>query len=190
MRVGAGVDAAMQEPIMHVSCHGGAFAAHRPAGFQMAAVFASAVLMGALACAGALAQDVAAWRVECTGDGKTLDCRAVQQLYQRESRQLLVSVLVRKAPDPKAALMTIQLPLGLNLTEPIQIKVDNGQPERHPIQTCANIGCLVSLTANEKLVTTMRAGTEFKISVQDATKKAVEMSLPLLGFGIAFDKVK
>ena len=28
----------------------------------------------------------AAWRVECTGDGKVLDCRAVQQLFQRDTR--------------------------------------------------------------------------------------------------------
>ena len=132
----------------------------------------------------------AAWRVECSGDGKTLDCRAVQQLFQRDTRQLLVSMLVRKAPDPKAALVTLQLPLGLNLTEPVQLKVDNGQPERHPIQTCTNTGCFVSLTAGERLVTAMRSGTEIKITVQDASKNPIEMPLPLLGFGIAFDKAK
>ena len=31
----------------------------------------------------------AAWRVECVGDGKTLDCRAVQQVFHRETRQLV-----------------------------------------------------------------------------------------------------
>ena len=36
----------------------------------------------------------------------------------------------------------------------------------------------------------MRTGTDLKITVQDANKKPVEMSLPLLGFGIAFDKAK
>ncbi len=41
----------------------------------------------------------AAWRVECTGDGKTLDCRAVQQVFHRETRQLVVSVAVRAAAD-------------------------------------------------------------------------------------------
>jgi invasion protein IalB len=132
----------------------------------------------------------AAWRVECSGDGKTLDCRAVQQLFQRDTRQLLISMLVRKAPDPKAALVTLQLPLGLNLTEPVQIKVDNGQPERQPIQTCTNTGCFVSMTANERLVAAMRSGTELKLTVQDASKNPIEMSLPLLGFGIAFDKAK
>src|SRR5215510_2457579 len=136
------------------------------------------------------AQDVAAWRVECTGDGKTLDCRAVQQLFQRETRQLVLSVAVRKAADPKAALMAIQMPLGLNLTEPILIKVDAGQPERQPIQTCTNTGCFASMTAPERLVNAMRTGKELKITFQDASKNPIEMSVPLLGFGIAFDKAR
>jgi invasion protein IalB len=97
---------------------------------------------------------------------------------------------VRKAPDPKAALITLQLPLGLNLTEPVQLKVNNGQPERQPIQTCTNTGCFVSMTANERLVTAMRSGTELKITVQDANKNPIEMTLPLLGFGLAFDKAR
>ena len=141
------------------------------------------------------AQDVAAWRVECTGDGKVLDCRAVQQLFQRIQNQgdrLLVAVLVRRPTDPKAAAaqMTIQLPLGLNLTEAIQVKVDGGAPERQQIQTCTNIGCFVSMAVNDKLLATMRSGKELKITVQDPSKKAVDLSLPLLGFGLAYDKVK
>jgi len=99
-------------------------------------------------------------------------------------------VLVRKAPDPKAALLAIQLPLGLNLTEPVQLKVDNGQVERQPIQTCTNIGCFASMTASERLVTAMRSGNELKVTFQDANKKPVELSVPLLGFGLAFDKVR
>jgi invasion protein IalB len=136
------------------------------------------------------AQDAAAWRVECTGDGKTLDCRAVQQLYQRETRQLVVSLLVRKGSGPRDAHMTIQLPLGLNLTEPILLKVDSGPAEKSPIQTCTNIGCFVSMNANDKLVAAMRSGHEIKITVFDGNKKPIEMSLPLLGFGIAFDKAR
>ena len=141
--------------------------------------------------AAAAAQDgPAAWRVECTGDGKTLDCRAMQQLYQRETRQLVISMLVRKNSDPKGAQMTIQLPLGLSLTDPILVKVDNGQPERSPIQTCTNIGCFVNMSANDKLVAAMRTGREIKITVHDANKKPIEMALPLLGFGLAFDKAR
>jgi invasion protein IalB len=136
------------------------------------------------------APEVAAWRVECTGDGKTLDCRAVQQLFQRDTRQLLLSMLVRKGPDAKTAGVTMQLPLGLNLTEPIQLKVDNGAPERQAIQTCTNVGCFIVFNANERLVNAMRAGSELKITMQDVNKRAVELALPLLGFGVAFDKAR
>src|SRR5215813_2919343 len=100
----------------------------------------------------------AAWRVECAGDCKTLDCRAVQQIFHRETRQLLVSVAVRPAPDGKSGAMIMTLPLSLNLTEPVSVKVDNGTPERQPIQTCTNVGCFVALTLPEKFVAAMRSG--------------------------------
>jgi invasion protein IalB len=132
----------------------------------------------------------AAWRMECSGDGKTLDCRAVQQVFHRETRQLVVSLVVRPTADGKTGAMVVTLPLGLNLTEPITVKVDNGPPERQAIQTCTNVGCFVAMTVTDKLVAAMRTGSELKITVQDANKKPVEMGLPLLGFGLAFDKAK
>jgi invasion protein IalB len=135
----------------------------------------------------------AAWRVECAGDGKSLECRAIQQIFQRDARQQvssLATVVARFTPEAKAGVLTILLPLGLNLTEPILIKVDNGAPERQSIQTCNNGGCLVTMTMNDKFLATMRTGTDLKITVQDASKKPIELSLPLLGFGIAYDKTK
>ena len=132
----------------------------------------------------------AAWRVECTGDGKKLDCRAVQQLFHRESRQLLISLAVRPAADGKTGAMVMQLPLGLNLVEPITLKVDNGPPERQAIQTCTNVGCFIAMTIADKLLAAMRTGSQLNITVQDTNKKAVDMALPLLGFGLAFDKAK
>ena len=133
-----------------------------------------------------------AWRVECAGDGKMLECRAIQQLIQIQgnARQPIVSVGVRYAPEIKAAQMSILLPLGLNLTEPVQVKVDNGAPERQPIQTCNNGGCLVTMTVNDKLLAAMRSGADLKVTVQDQTKKTIDLVLPLLGFGLAYDKTK
>ena len=133
---------------------------------------------------------VAAWRVECSGDGKTLECRAIQQVFQRETRQLLVSVAVRPAADGKSGAMIAQLPLGLNLTEPVTFRAGNAAPEKQAIQTCTNVGCFVAMTVNDKLLAAMRGGGDLKITVQDANKKPVEMGLPLLGFGLAFDKAK
>lgn len=132
----------------------------------------------------------AAWRVECTGDGKSLDCRAVQQLFHRDSRQLLMSLAVRPAADGKTGAMVAQLPLGLNLVEPVTFKIDNGLSERQAIQTCTNVGCFIAMTVADKLLAAMRTGSQLNITMQDSNKKPVELGLPLLGFGLAFDKAK
>ena len=102
----------------------------------------------------------------------------------------VLSAVVRPAADAKTGAMVLTLPLGLNLTEPVTIKVDNGAAERQPIQTCTNVGCFVALTLSDKMIAAMRTGADLKITVQDANKKPVDMSLPLLGFGVAFDKAK
>jgi invasion protein IalB len=155
------------------------------------AALAAAIL--ATLAGGAHAQDVAAWRVECTGDGKALDCRAVQQLFQRIPNQgdrLLVAVLVRQPAGSKTAQMAIQLPLGVDLTEGVQVRVDGGAVEKQPIQTCTNVGCFSSMSVNDKLLASMRNGKELKLTLQDGSKKPIELSLPLLGFGLAYDKVR
>ena len=163
---------------------------------RAAATAAVAAFLAVMAASAAPAQQAppesppAAWRVECSGDGKTLECRAIQQVFHRETRQLVLSVAVRPAADGKSGAMLMTLPLGLNLTEPVLVKVDNGAPERQAIQTCTNVGCFVAMTLTDKLIAAMRTGTDLKITVQDANKKPIEMSLPLLGFGVAFDKAK
>jgi invasion protein IalB len=125
-----------------------------PASTCAAAIAAFIVAVAATAAPAQQAPESppAAWRVECSGDGKTLDCRAFQQVFHRESRQLLVSAAVRPAADGKSGAMVMTLPLGLNLTEPVSVKVDNGTPERQPIQTCTNVGCFVAMTLTDKLV--------------------------------------
>jgi invasion protein IalB len=138
-----------------------------------------------------LAQDPqpSAWRVECTGDGKSLDCRAIQQMINREDKQLVAQLAARALPD-KSAVLLIQLPLGISLTEPVQLKVDNGTVERYPVQTCTNVGCIVSVPLKDPLMAAMRTGTLLKISIQDTNKRTINIDVPLLGFGLAFDKAK
>jgi len=158
---------------------------------RLASLALSAGLVAAGLPPGAVAQDtVAAWRVECAGDGKTLDCRAIQQMINREDKQVVVVVSARIAPDTKAPVLTIQLPLGINLVEPIQIKVDNGAVERQQIQTCTNVGCIVTIPLKEPLLAALRNGTLLKITIQDTNKRTINIDVPLLGFGLAFDKTK
>jgi invasion protein IalB len=146
-----------------------------------------------------LASGVAPWRLECSTEGKPVadelrlsdhvqatrsDCRAVQQLFHGETRQLVAQATVRQNG------MVITIPLGVNLTAPVLVKIDNGTAERQPVKTCTNVGCFVAMTLTDKFIAAMRTGSNLKITVMDANNKPIEMSLPLLGFGSAFDTLR
>lgn len=161
------------------------------------AVAAAAVLLFALPVkaqeaspAGAPPPLPAAWRVECSGNGKMLECGAIQQMVrvEKESRQLVAQLVARLAADTHTPVLLMQLPLGINVAEPIQLKVDAGAIEKHPLQTCTNAGCMASIPLKDPLLAAMRAGTTLKITVQDGGKHAISIDVSLLGFGLAYDK--
>jgi invasion protein IalB len=63
-----------------------------PAFIRAATVAVAAAWLALVAAPAAFAQDnapPAAWRVECGSDGKKLDCRAVQQVFNRADNKLL-----------------------------------------------------------------------------------------------------
>jgi invasion protein IalB len=166
--------------------------------FARLAIACLATILGALCAAPivrlspAWAQEgaVAAWRVECTGDGKTLDCRAVQQMFNRDDKQLVLQLSARSSGADKTPTLALNLPLGISVTEPIQIKIDNGAVERYPVQTCTATGCIVNVPLKEPLMAAMRSGTLLKITMQAPDKRALTVDVPLLGFGLAYDKAK
>jgi invasion protein IalB len=116
-----------------------------------------------------------------------LECRALQQLFTRENGQLIAQAAVRFGPDRQPSL-ALQLPLGINVTEPVAVRVDAGKEEKLPIQTCANSGCFLTVPLKEPLLAAMRAGKQLRLSLQDMNKRTVTIDLPLLGFSLAFDK--
>ena len=165
-----------------------------------------ALAVGFAGAASAQEAPAGAWRVDCSGDGKTLDCRAVQQLVTREDKRLVVQLLAytsspeaskpadgkpTDAKPPVAAggpVLQMQLPLGISVSDPVVFKIDNGKEERLPIQTCTNSGCFLTVPLKEPLLGALRTGTALKLALQDTSKRTINIDVPLLGFGLAFDK--
>jgi invasion protein IalB len=130
------------------------------------------------------------WRVECANDGKQLDCRAINRVHQRDTQQLIVAVAVRMPPDSKKPALAIQLPLGIQVTESVTLRVDEGKTERYPIQTCTHTGCLTGASAGDALVGAMRGGRELKVAFQNLNRQTITVTMPLAGFALAHDKIK
>lgn len=130
------------------------------------------------------------WRVECTSDSKVLDCRAFQQVLQRDNNQVVTGITVRVPAETKKPVMMVQLPLGILVVEPMAIRVDEGAAENLAIQTCAPSGCYAGAQISEKLLDAMRKGKMLKVAFQNANKQAVLVEMPLTGFVPAYDKIK
>jgi invasion protein IalB len=130
------------------------------------------------------------WRVECANDGKALDCRAINRVSHRETRELIAAVALRIPPDIKKPVVTVQLPLGIQVTDQITLPVDDGKPERYPIQTCTQTGCLAGAPASDALLGTLRGGRELKVAFHSLANQTITVTMPLAGFALAWDKVK
>ncbi|MBS0548037.1 MAG: invasion associated locus B family protein [Proteobacteria bacterium] len=132
----------------------------------------------------------AAWRVECSGNGRMLECGAIQQMVrvENQSRQLVAQLVARLSADTHAPILLMQLPLGINVAEGIQLQVDAGKTEKYPVQTCTNAGCLANVPLKDALLAAMRAGTILKVIMQDGAKRSITIEVPLLGFSLAYDK--
>jgi invasion protein IalB len=130
------------------------------------------------------------WRVECANDGKALDCRAINRVHQRETQQLIAAVAIRMPPGSKKPVLAIQLPLGIQVTEQVSLQVDQHKAERHPVQTCTQSGCILGSNATDALITAMRNGKDLKVAFQSMTRQTITVTMPLVGFGLAYDKIK
>ena len=68
-------------------------------------------------------------------------------------------------------------------------RVDNGPVDKQQVQTCTTTGCFVGMQLNDKLQAAMRSGTLLKLGLQDSNKRTINIDVPLLGFGLALDKI-
>jgi invasion protein IalB len=130
------------------------------------------------------------WRVECTTNGQALDCRAVQQVLTRENQQLVAGLTVRVPAETKKPVMMIQMPLGVMVSEAVDLVVDDGKPEQFNVQTCNQQGCFVGAPLADNLLTAMRNGKQLRIVFKNGNKQAITVTMPLAGFALVYDKVK
>lgn len=133
---------------------------------------------------------VSGWQVQCNNNGSALDCRAYIDAVRGEKRQVVTSIAVRYVADAKKPVIIIQVPLGILVTEPITLTVDNEPPERFTIETCTPVGCFAGTATTDALMAKMRAGKEINVVFANLNKQPVTVTLPLAGFGVAYDKVK
>src|SRR5580692_1435128 len=107
--------------------------------------FAACFVFCALASSAAIAQTpppssagqivISGWRVECDSQGTALNCRVTDQATQTGSNLVIAALGIAIATDTKKPILTLQLPLGLAVTDPVTVSSDTmSQP--YSLVTC------------------------------------------------------
>jgi invasion protein IalB len=138
---------------------------------------------------------ITGWRVECDSLGAALNCRLTDQVTQAGSGLVIAALGIAIATDTKKPVLTLQLPLGLAVSDPVTLSADTAtQP--YTLVTCDRAGCFARAPIGDALLEKMRAAKTPFLKVQynvigpTLVKSTVTLQMPLTGFDASLDKIK
>jgi invasion protein IalB len=84
----------------------------------------------------------------------------------------------------------VQVPLGVRVTDPVTLAIDEGTPESFTLQGCTANGCFAGGPAAQALLDRLRGGQTIRISFLNLGGDTVAVTMPLRGFAVAHDKIR
>jgi invasion protein IalB len=137
---------------------------------------------------------ITGWRVECNSQGTALNCSVSDQATQSGTGALIGALGVALATDTKKPVLTLQLPLGLAVSDPVTVTA-GGAMQAYTLITCDRQGCYARAPISDALLAQMRAGKQqmqvhYNIINAALTKQTLTLALGLDGFDAALTKIK
>lgn len=80
--------------------------------------------------------------------------------------------------------------LGLAVTPPVTLTIDDGSPIAAAFSTCVPAGCIVPIAAASKTLDAMRAGSALTIVVQDLDRQRLQLPVSLIEFSAAIIRLE
>ncbi len=127
------------------------------------------------------------WTKVCGNQGpKRQICFTTRDFTPSPDQPPLVAVAVYdvKGEDP---IVRILMPTGLLLRPGIRFQADKGPQQEGAYTTCFPNGCFVEAKVKASIVEAMKKATTFNVVAQNAIRAEVTFTMPLAGFGKAFD---
>lgn len=137
---------------------------------------------------------VGAWEVACPPAGS--GC-AMAQIGNDAAGTPVLEMVIRKLDEPlevgestAIAVLDVITPLGVILTEGLNVTIDGGQQQSAPFQICTEQGCLVREPIDDELISRFKRGNSAVVSVIAANQGEVQATLSLSGFTKAYTGLK
>ena len=120
------------------------------------------------------AQEEPTWKKVCVDTKKPETCRLVQEHYlvqtidgkQKTLGRILglTVVYIDDSSKRRQLVLSIQMPLGVDLRAGAAFRVDGGKDVNAPFLQCTGNGCDVSVKLDSKLLESFKAGRELVVA--------------------------
>jgi len=134
------------------------------------------------------------WTKVCGKDQNTNTeiCYTTRDFVSDQGQPVMAVAVYEAKSAPQGAqtqrVVRFLLPLGLMLQPGIRFAIDQGQPTPGRYALCFPNGCFAEAVGlKDDFVNQMKKGTNLNVSVQNQVAREVTFSVPLAGFGKAFD---
>lgn len=127
-----------------------------------------------------------AWGQRCNENDKS-KCEAYWRRSLPETGQRVAEFAIGFPDDKKTARGVMILPLGILLTEDIQMQVDEGLSFKFKVKFCDPNGCVAYLNLNQKALDALRKGTLAVVTMKSAQGRDVRIEVPLAGLSRTLD---
>ena len=130
------------------------------------------------------------WTVQCRllDDKSTKLCEMLQAIQAKENNGLLAKIAVGRLPGKEAMRVVGQLPLAVNLSNPVELRVGDKVAVSATYETCYPDFCLAGASFSDDAVQMFKKAEAMTIVFKTRAGAAHGVPVSLKGFTAAFKK--
>ncbi|MBI4030339.1 MAG: invasion associated locus B family protein [Proteobacteria bacterium] len=131
------------------------------------------------------------WQIRCSAEENdpARECEIFQRLITTEGGQRVAEFAVGHPKEDPHARGVVILPLGILLTDDIEMQIDDNEKFRFKARYCTNQGCFAFIALEEKLLDMLKKGNRAKIECTAFNGKPIKINISLKGFAESLRKV-
>lgn len=127
------------------------------------------------------------WRLNCVEKSETKRCVVNQTLSTQQGQAVAA---INASLKDKSTVLEFALPLMMDLTTPLTIKIDDRAATTYAFNTCSPRACFVVRDNDKALISGFEAGTTAVLSAKTFNGQSLTLNVSLKGFGAATKALK
>ena len=166
---------------------------------RLAFALSAVVLAGLLAAGPAEAEPTDGqrfqdWQVRCQGAAATSaapSCFIFQAVFENDKNRQVMMFLVAYPQGQAQPRAVIILPLGIDLRGGIEVKIDEGAPQRYPFISCFQDGCQAHIELDDAALSRFKRGLKGVVAFRALPDgRGVRLPVSFKGFTAALKSLR